>query len=166
MIKTLLARLVLAGLCPLIWFVRAGRGDGRKHSRRFRFCAEFLSLVPFELGILARRLYYERTLARCGQDLMVFFGATFLNPGATVGDRLEVRPYAMIGLADIGDDVSLAQRVPQHGDLDGPHLVAPYRFKPVFTGKRLAGLIGATVPVEANDDRRLVHPLLPPSPVG
>jgi len=111
MIKGLLTRLVLAGLLPLIWYVRSGRGDAQRHSRRFRFCAEFLSLIPFELGILARKLYYERTLARCGGDLMVFLGAMFVNPGTMVGDRLEVRPYSMVGLAEIGNDVSLAQRV-------------------------------------------------------
>lgn len=111
MIKWLLTRLVLASLLPLIWYVQSGRGDVQRHSRRFRFCAECLSLFPFELGILVRRLYYERTLERCGSDLMVFFGAMFVNPGTTVGDRMEVRPYTMVGLAEIGDDVSLAQRV-------------------------------------------------------
>ena len=111
MIKRLLTRLILAVVLPLIWFVRAGGDEAQRHSRRFSFCSEFLSLIPFQLGILARRLYYERALARCGADLMVCFGAMFVNPGTTVGDRLEVRPYSMVGLADIGDDVSLAQRV-------------------------------------------------------
>lgn len=111
MIKALLTRLVLASLLPLIWYVRSARGNAQRHGRRFRLCGESLSLIPFELGILARRLYYERTLARCGEDLMVFFGATFVNPGTTVGDRLEVRPYSMVGLADLGHDISLAQRV-------------------------------------------------------
>ena len=111
MIKGLLTRLVLAVVLPSIWFVRAGRDEAYRHNRRFRFCAEFLSLIPFELGILARKLYYERTLARCGGDLMVFFGAMFVNPGTMVGDRLELRPYSMVGLAEIGNDVSLAQRV-------------------------------------------------------
>ncbi len=111
MIKRLLTRLILAVVFPLIWFVRIGQDQAQGHGRRFCFCAEFLSLIPFQLGILARRLYYERTLARCGGHLMVFFGGMFVNPGTTVGDRLEVRPYSTVGLADIGDDVSLAQRV-------------------------------------------------------
>ncbi len=42
---------------------------------------------------------------------MVFFGAMFLNPKTCVGSHVEVRPYCMIGLADIGDHVSFSQRV-------------------------------------------------------
>jgi acetyltransferase-like isoleucine patch superfamily enzyme len=118
MIKRLLTALVLLFLYPLIGYVRIVRADPRRHHKRFRFCAEFLSLAPFEIGILIRRLYYERTLARCGSGLMAFWGATFLNPDTTVGDRVEVRPHTLIGLADLGDDVSLAQRV---SVLSGPH---------------------------------------------
>jgi acetyltransferase-like isoleucine patch superfamily enzyme len=111
MIRRLLTALVLLFVYPLIGYVQVARADPRRHSKRFRFCAEFLSLVPFEIGILVRRLYYERTLARCGSGLMVFFGATFLNPDATIGDGVEIRPHSIVGLVDLGDHVSLAQRV-------------------------------------------------------
>lgn len=86
MIKKVLTHVALSGLLPLIWYVRAARSDRQRHRRRFRFCAEFLSLVPLELGILARKLYHERTLATCGDGSMVFLGAMFVNPG-TYGGR-------------------------------------------------------------------------------
>lgn len=111
MIKRVLIYVTLVAVYPLIWYVRASRKSARRRAIRFRFCAELLSLAPFRLGMLLRRLFYERTLARCGDDLMIFFGAMFLNAEARVGARVEIRPYVMIGLADIGDHVTIAQRV-------------------------------------------------------
>ncbi len=111
MIKWLLTNLTLILVLPFVWLVRASRGDKHRCQARFRSCSELLSVMPFQLGMLMRRLYYERTLARCGHNLMVFFGAAFLNPDARVGSDVEIRPHCMVGLADIGDHVSLAQRV-------------------------------------------------------
>lgn len=110
MLKRLMAKLALVCLAPIVGYARSGRDESYRN-QRFLSCAELLSLVPCQIGVVIRQLFYKQTLAACGQNLMVCFGAMIVNPQTRIGNGVEMRPYCIVGLADIADNVSLAQRV-------------------------------------------------------
>ena len=57
MLKPILTSLILITVYPFIWLVRASQADESVQHIRFRFYAELLSLAPFQLGMLMRRLF-------------------------------------------------------------------------------------------------------------
>jgi acetyltransferase-like isoleucine patch superfamily enzyme len=63
-----------------------------------------LALVPGVLGRLLRRAWYRQTLAACGRNLVVDFGAAIRTPKSRIGDNCYIGIYNWFGWVDIGDD--------------------------------------------------------------
>jgi virginiamycin A acetyltransferase len=63
-----------------------------------------LSVVPGALGRLLRRGWYSQTLAHCGRNLVVDFGAAIRTPRSRIGDNCYIGLWSWLGWVDIGDD--------------------------------------------------------------
>jgi virginiamycin A acetyltransferase len=63
-----------------------------------------LALLPGVLGRLLRRAWYRQTLAACGRNLVVHFGAAIRTQRSRVGDNCSIGIYNWFGWVDIGDD--------------------------------------------------------------
>jgi virginiamycin A acetyltransferase len=72
---------------------------------------QILSLVPGAVGLLLRRAWYERTLARCGARLAVQFGTVLHKADSTIGDDCYFGENNRIGLVGVGDDFMSANNV-------------------------------------------------------
>lgn len=77
----------------------------------FILASERIAKRPGQLGIYMRQAFYRRTLASVGDDVFFGFMALFSKRGAKLGDRVYIGRFCTIGLADIGDDVMLADGV-------------------------------------------------------
>jgi virginiamycin A acetyltransferase len=102
--------LIRALLSPLFIWLRAARDDAERQSR-FQLCSECMSIWPFRIGMLARRVFYQCTLQRCGTNPIIRMGTIFIYPQTELGDNVLVGNHCVIGLATIGDDVMLAHQV-------------------------------------------------------
>jgi virginiamycin A acetyltransferase len=63
-----------------------------------------LSLIPGALGRLLRRGWYRQTLAACGRNLVVDFGAAIRTPRSRIGDDCYIGLWSWLGWVDIGND--------------------------------------------------------------
>ncbi|MCC6581764.1 MAG: acyltransferase [Phycisphaeraceae bacterium] len=70
--------------------------------------SERASLVPGRLGIYARQALYRRWLKHLGQDVHIGFLTLLSKPEASIGDRVYIGRFCVIGRVTIGDDVMLA----------------------------------------------------------
>lgn len=111
----------------------------------FDFSAKLLSLVPGLPGQYLRTSFYMVTLRECHYDLLVGFGSFFSHPDATVGRRVGLGAYSIIGSVDIEPDVLISSRVSvisgkyQHGgglrnNLDDRRSAVP-RFERICIGR-------------------------------
>jgi acetyltransferase-like isoleucine patch superfamily enzyme len=92
---------------PLVLAVKLQRGLERQTSM-FQFCGDFLSVWPFQFGVIARTEFYRRTLAGCGTNFRTKFGVVFVHPGARIGNDVRFGRFTSVGLADVHDDVMVA----------------------------------------------------------
>lgn len=95
--------------------------------------SQLLSLVPGQAGRFLRRAWYSRTLAGCGRNLVIDFGAAIRVPGTRIGDNCYIGVGNWIGWADIGDDF-----------MSGPHVdmlsgASHHRFDDLKRPMRLQG---------------------------
>lgn len=135
-----------------------------KREGAFDFSAKLLSLVPGKTGQFIRTSFYIVTLRRCHYDLALGFGSFFSHPGATVGRRVVIGAYSIIGTADIESDVLIASRVSilsgkyHHGggirSTAEPRADTPPRFERIRIGS--ASWIGEAAVVMANVGARSV----------
>lgn len=70
-----------------------------------------ISRIPGELGITARQIFYRKTLAKCGQNLRVHFGAFIVYPEVEIGDNCTIEEFSIVSLCKIEDNVIVAARV-------------------------------------------------------
>jgi len=77
----------------------------------FDFFAKFFSQFPGKTGQFLRTSFYLVTLDECHCDLAVAFGSFFSHPNARVGRGVVIGANAIIGTADIGDNVLIGSRV-------------------------------------------------------
>lgn len=109
----------------------------------FNFHSEFLSLLPGKIGWFLRNAYWHLTLRRCPLNCCFLFGSLFTHSEAEMGERVYTGAHCIIGLATIGDDTMLADRVyvlsggRQHGiaDPDIPFQDQPQVFTRVHIGQ-------------------------------
>jgi len=80
------------------------RAAYRTHLIGFTSISQALSLVPGQLGRVLRRAWYSRTLAGCGANLVVDFGAAIRTPRTRIGDNCYIGVYNWLGWVDMGDD--------------------------------------------------------------
>lgn len=70
---------------------------------RYVYVAEFASLIPFSLGDRVRFLFYRRTLAQCGDNVIISFGTIISEPKSKLGSNIYLGTYIIIGTANIRD---------------------------------------------------------------
>lgn len=79
--------------------------------RGFILASERIAKRSGQLGVYMRQAFYKRTLAAVGDDVHFGFMSLFSKRKATLGDRVYIGRFCTIGLAEIGDDVMLADSV-------------------------------------------------------
>ena len=79
--------------------------------RAFIGASERIARIPGHLGVYTRQAFYRATLEHVGDDVYFGFMSLFSKRGARLGDRVYIGRMCTIGLADIGDDVMLADGV-------------------------------------------------------
>jgi virginiamycin A acetyltransferase len=80
---------------------------------RYATVSNGLALIPGSVGTVLRRSWYRHTLAGCGRNLVVDFGAGIRTPRSRVGDNCYIGLWSWIGWVEIGNDF-----------MSGSHLVA------------------------------------------
>ena len=98
-------------LC-LPWFLGFAVGCaiwGR--DRSFLLTSEHLAAIPGMLGVYLRQAFFQRTLARCGNDCYFGWLGTLSMPQAELGANVYVGRNCRIGFATLGDRVMLADGV-------------------------------------------------------
>jgi virginiamycin A acetyltransferase len=77
----------------------------------FASIANSLSLIPGAIGRFLRRGWYRQTLAACGRNLVVEFGAAIRTPKSRVGNNCHIGLWSWFGWVDIGDDFMTGSHV-------------------------------------------------------
>ena len=85
-------------------------GFGRWHEP-YIFFANAMALIPGILGSYLRVAYYRFTLERTGNDCHIGFGSYFAHSSASLGDKVGIGAYCVLGQVDIGEDSLLASHV-------------------------------------------------------
>ncbi len=94
-----------------LYLITAINGKISGTENTFRACSEILSRAYGKHGEFIRRAYYNFTLDKTGKDLVVSFGSLFTHRNASVGDRIYIGQYSIIGRATIGSNVMIADHV-------------------------------------------------------
>jgi acetyltransferase-like isoleucine patch superfamily enzyme len=76
----------------------------------FRSCAELLAFVPYFPGVILRYEFYRFALTRCGRNVLIETGATFVYRDVEVGSNVLIGRYCVLHHVRIGDDVLIAER--------------------------------------------------------
>jgi acetyltransferase-like isoleucine patch superfamily enzyme len=76
----------------------------------FRSCSEFLSLIPYFPGVIARYEFYRFALAACGRNVLVEFGAVFIYRDVRIGSNVLIGRFTIVHHCDIGDYVLIGER--------------------------------------------------------
>lgn len=85
-------------------------GFGRVHGA-YLFFAHLCSLIPGVLGDYLRIAFYRQTLTHCGASSRVSFGSFFPHPHVSIGERVYIGPYCVLGRCRIGDRTQIATQV-------------------------------------------------------
>ncbi len=99
---------LLATILVLPW--AALSGFGRFH-QGFIFCAQALSLVPGMPGSYFRVAFYSLTLEACGRDSHIAIGSYFSHAQASVGNKVGIGAYCVLGKVSLGDNIQIASAV-------------------------------------------------------
>jgi len=113
------------------------------HIISFFTVAQIVSVLPGNVGIIFRRVWYKCALQKCGSNFTIDFMGWIRSPKSTVGDNVYVGVNSCVGLADIGDDVMISGSVlvlsgsSQHGikRLDVPMRLQEGRVERVSIGQ-------------------------------
>jgi acetyltransferase-like isoleucine patch superfamily enzyme len=76
----------------------------------FLTASRLVALFPGALGILARRYWYRRTLAACGDNFVVEWLTALKTPAARVGNGVYLGSMCWVGEVDIRDNVIVGSR--------------------------------------------------------
>jgi virginiamycin A acetyltransferase len=85
-------------------------GFGRWHEL-YLFFAHTLAIVPGIVGSYLRVAYYRFTLDRAGPDCHMAFGSYFAHSSSSLGARVGIGSYCVLGQVDIGQGTLLASHV-------------------------------------------------------
>lgn len=95
---------------------------------RFTAPSQLLALIPGHLGIMLRRVWYSRTLRRCGSHFTVDWLAVVRIRDSEFGNHCTLGVGCWVGLARFGNDVML-----------GPHVI-------ITSGKAQHGFSDSSIP--------------------
>jgi acetyltransferase-like isoleucine patch superfamily enzyme len=70
-----------------------------------------MALVPGLPGNYLRAAYYSFTLTSVGRDCHVAFGSFFAHSSASLGDRVGIGAYCVLGQVDIGEGTLFASQI-------------------------------------------------------
>jgi acetyltransferase-like isoleucine patch superfamily enzyme len=107
----------------------------------FILCAQSVAVLPGFAGRWIRGAYYFGALDHCSWETHIGFGSLFTHRGASIGPRVSMGAYCVIGHAQIGSDVMIGSRVSipsgkrQHLDEEG-RLADVMRFDRVMIGSQ------------------------------
>jgi len=76
----------------------------------FVFWAHVFSVFPGDAGVFLRRAYYRLTLSHCAFNFYVGFGALFTHRYAFVEKDAYIGPYALVGMAHLGEGCLIGSR--------------------------------------------------------
>lgn len=82
-------------------------GFGRFHEG-FVFGAQFLAIFPSIIGSYLRVAFYKQTLEHVGADCHIAVGSFFAHAHSSVGDRVGIGSYSVIGQVSLGDGTMVA----------------------------------------------------------
>jgi len=89
--------------------------------RAFPGFSQFVALIPGTSGVYLRRAFYRMVLPKCGDDAFIGFMTVLSHPTASLGERVYVGPFGMLGDVTLEDDaligshVSIINGARQHG---------------------------------------------------
>lgn len=92
--------------------------------RAFQSLSQLLSILPGLTGEYLRREFLALFAEGCGREAVISFGTIFSSPQVSIGDRVYLGSFCIIGQATIGEDTLIASRVSivsglsQHGFQD------------------------------------------------
>lgn len=85
-------------------------GFGRWH-QLYLFCAQLLAIVPGMPGSYIRVAYYRFTLDGVGPNCHIAIGSYFAHAASSLGARVGIGSYCVLGHVDIGEGTLLASGV-------------------------------------------------------
>lgn len=104
-------RWTMAALGVLLWPVALPLAlASRLSDIVFRSCSELLALVPYFPGVVLRYEFYRFALTRCGRNLLVEGGATFIYRDVEIGDNVLIGRQCILHHVRIGNDVLIGER--------------------------------------------------------
>jgi len=129
---------------------------------KYVYVTEWISLIPFNIGELIRYYFYKKTLAACGDDVVISFGSIISYPNTTIGNHVYIGTYNIFGQVDIKDFTITAQgshfvsgsHQYEIDDTSTPIKYQPGRPKRINIGPDI--WVGANVTVMANIGRGCV----------
>lgn len=72
---------------------------------------EAIAKIPGVFGVYARQAFYRRRLKHVGRSVHFGFMSTVSKRQAIIGDRVHIGRFCSIGMAELGDEVLLADGV-------------------------------------------------------
>lgn len=95
--------LYLPFIYPLVFLAKLSPETG------FLTISEFLSLIPFAMGIVLRYEFYRRALRACGENVFISFGTVLNYPEVSIGNNVLIGMYNTIHHCDFGNNVLTAE---------------------------------------------------------
>lgn len=74
----------------------------------FRTCSEFLSIIPYVLGVVMRYEFYRMTLTKCGSNVAIGFGTIFFYRDIEIGDNVNIGNYNVIHYCNFGSYIIIS----------------------------------------------------------
>lgn len=110
-IKTFLNGVCLVLVSPCALSCRLWNHLTNGSEAMFQFWAHVFSILPGYPGMSLRRAYYRLTLDHCASNFYIGFGALFTHPHAHVEKNAYIGPYALVGMAHLGEGCLIGSRV-------------------------------------------------------
>jgi len=79
--------------------------------RAFASSSEWIAQVPGHLGVFTRQAFYHRTAAKVGRDVYFGYMSLFSKPAVEIGNGVYIGRFCVVGWAELGDEVMLADGV-------------------------------------------------------
>jgi acetyltransferase-like isoleucine patch superfamily enzyme len=101
------ARAVAGALArPFVWPLAWA---SRRSDVVFRTVSELLSVIPYAVGIVVRAEFYRFALTRCGDNVVIEFGAVFVYRDVSIGNHVTINRYCIVHHCDFGDYVLVGE---------------------------------------------------------